>query len=178
MARTAPDDPIHDLEPGETSVVVLEGVVSGFTRWSGLGGIVGILVALTVPRLLNMGFVTGAIAIVVVLTGVFALVYFAAGRPLARRSTPPMQSPYLTVHLTNRRVMLFDRPLGTDVPALVESTDSNDVSTVRYGAAGMLVPQRLGFVIRGTERREYEFARSQSVQEFVDHFGEAPDPTA
>ena len=170
MARTASDDPIHNLEPGETSVVVLEGVISGFTRWSGLGGIVGVLVALTVPRLLNLGFVVGAIAIVAVLTGAFAFVYAAVGRPLARRNTPPLQSPYLTLHLTNRRVMLFDRPLGTDIPTLVETIDSNVVSTVRYGAAGMLVPQRLGFVIRGTEHREYEFARSQSVQEFVDFF--------
>jgi hypothetical protein len=170
MARDASHDPINELEPGESSVVVLEGVVSGFTRWSGLGGIIGILVALTVPRILNLGFVVGAIAIVVVLTGAFALVYVGAGRPLARRNTPPLQSPYLTLHLTNRRLMLFDRPLGTDIPTLVESTDSNDVSTVRYGAAGMLVPQRLGFVIRGTEHREYEFPRSQGVQEFVDFF--------
>lgn len=158
------------LEPGETNIVVLEGVVAGFTRWSGLGGVVGIVTALTVPRLLNLGFVAGGVAIVAVLMGVFALVYFAAGRPLAARNEPPLQSPYLTLQLTDRRVILMDRPLGTDEPTLVEVNNTNDVSTVRYGAAGPLVPQRLGFVIRGTERRQFEFPRSESVQEFVDYF--------
>ncbi len=171
MARGERHDPTDELlEPGEKTVVVLEGVVSGFTRWSGLGGIVGILVALSVPRLFNLGFILGAIAIVAVVTAVFALVYFVAGRPLARRNDPPLQSPYLTLHLTDRRVLLFDRQLSADAPTLVEATDVNDISTVRYGAASALVPQRLSFVIRGTQHREYEFPRSQSVGEFVDHF--------
>lgn len=150
--------------------MVLDGVVAGYTRWSGLGGIVGVIVALTVPRILNMGFALGALAIVAVLIAVFALVYVGVGRPLARRNDPPLQGPYLTLHLTNRRVLLLDRPLGDETPTLVESTDSNEISTVRYGGAGLLVPQRLGFVIRGTARREFEFPRSQSVQEFVDYF--------
>lgn len=167
-ARPAPDEGV--LEPGENSVVVLEGVVAGFTRWSGLGGVVGIIVALTVPRLLNLGFFVGALSIVVILTLVFAVVYMGVGRPLARRNDPPMQSPYLTLQLTDRRVLLFDRPLGTDMPSLVESLDSSDVSTVRYGKSGALVPQRLGYVFRGTERREFEFPRSEAVKEFVDYF--------
>ena len=159
------------LEPGESSVVVLEGVVKGFTRWSGLGGVAGIIVALTVPRVLNLGFIVGAIAIVAVLTAVFALVYFGAGRPLARRHDPALESPYLTLQLTDKRVLLLDRPLGSDSPTLVEATSTTDISTVRYGAAGPLVPQRLGFVIRGTDRREFEFPRSESVSEFVEYFG-------
>ncbi len=172
MRRGDRPGPAHGLlEPGESSMVVLEGVVAGFTRWSGLGGIVGIIVALSVPRFLNLSFIPGALAIIAVVTGVFVLVYFGAGRPLARRNDPPLQSPYLTLQLTNRRVLLLDRPLGSDLPTLVESTPSNDISTVRYGAAGALVPQRLGYVIRGTERREFEFPRAEAVQKFVDHFG-------
>ncbi len=77
------------LEPDESIVVQLNGVITGFTRWSGLGGIIGVVVALSVPRLLNLPFAVGMIAIVVVLGLVFALVYSFVGRPMARRNTPP-----------------------------------------------------------------------------------------
>lgn len=173
MSRSAQRQPPEGiLEPGESCVVVLEGVVPGFTRWSGLGGIAGIVVALTVPRVLNLGFVLGAITIVAVLTAVFAGVYFVAGRPLARRNKPPLQSPYLSLILTSKRVLLLDRRLSDDVSTVVEATDVNDINTVRYGKPGALMPQRLGFVIRGTEHREYEFPRSESVHPFVEYFTE------
>lgn len=162
----------HLLEPGEEVSVALNGVVKGFTRWSGLGGIFGIVAALTVPRVLNLSFVVGAIAIVFVLGLVFLVIYYGGGRPLARRSSPPMSSPYLTVALTNRRVLLIDRDLGSDRPALVESVELRQVSTVRYGKAGALVPQRLGYVIDGTGRREFEFPRAEPVKKFVDGFSD------
>ncbi len=158
------------LEPGESIVVQLNGVVAGFTRWSGLGGIIGVVVALSVPRLLDLPFAVGMIAIVVVLGVVFALVYSLVGRPLAQRNDPPLTSPYLVLVLTDRRVLLLDRALGADLPELIESTSTREVSTIRYGKAGLLVPQRLGFVIRGNERREFEFPRSESVKVFVDNF--------
>jgi len=106
-----------------------------------------------------------------VVTGlVFLFVYYGVGRPLAQRHDPPLGSPYLAVVLTDRRVLLFDRALGAEAPELIESAALRDVSTIRYSAAGLLVPQRLGFVIKATERREFEFPRSEPVKKFVDNF--------
>ena len=119
---------------------------------------------------MNLGFWIGVVSIVAVVTVVFLLVYYFVGRRLAARNTPPTETPYVTVLLTDRRVLLLDRGLGAEDPELVEETSSDNVSTVRYGAAGPLVPQRLGFVIKGSERREFEFPRSQPVAKFVEHF--------
>lgn len=160
----------HFLGAGEAVAVSLNGVVKGFTRWSGLGGILGIVVALTVPRVLNLGFVLGAVTIVVVLGLVFVLIYYGAGRPLARRGEPPLRGPYLTVVLTSRRVLLLDRDLGSDEPTLVEEVQLRQVSTVRYGKAGALVPQRLAYMVDGGGRREFEFPRNEPVRKFVDSF--------
>ena len=161
---------LSHLQKNERTIIELEGVVSGYTRWSGLGGIVGIVSALTVPRVLNLGFVLGALSIVAVVTIVFFLVYYVIGRRLAARSKPPAETPYLTLLLTDRRVLLFDRGLGGEDLTLIEDTLLDNIGTVRYGAARPLVPQRLGFVVNGSDRREFEFSRSQPVQEFVDHF--------
>lgn len=160
----------HLLQPGEQVVVELNGVVAGFTRWSGLGGILGIVTALTVPRVLELSFVLGAVSIVVVLGLVFVAVYYGIGRPLGRRNEPPLTGPYLTLVLTERRVLLLDRALGADQAKLAESIELRDISTVRHGRAGALVPQRLGYVIDGIGRREYEFPRSEPVTRFVEVF--------
>lgn len=171
MSRATPSHDLgHLLEAGEDLSVALNGVVKGYTRWSGLGGIVGIVVALTVPRVFELSFVLGAVSIVVVLGLAFAAIYYGAGRPLGRRNDPPLRGPYLTVALTNRRVLLLDRDLGSDQPELVEGVDLHQVSTVRYGKAGALVPQRLGYVIDGRGRREFEFPRSEPVRKFADKF--------
>lgn len=156
------------LRKNERAMMELEGVVPGYTRWSGLGGIVGIVAALTVPRLLNLGFLLGALSIVVVITVVFFVIYYGIGRRLATRSKPPAETPYITVVLTDRRILVFDRGLGGDALKLIEESDINNIGAVRYGAAGPLVPQRLGFVVNGRDRREFEFPRSQPVREFVD----------
>lgn len=171
MSRQSHIDPAaRFLQDGETVVVALDGVVNGYTRWSGLGGIVGIVTALTVPRVLSLSFLPGAVAIVGVLLMAFGIVYAGAGRPLAKRHDPPLQSPYLRLVLTDQRVLLLDRPLGSDEPELVEEARTVAISAVRYGAAGALVPQRLGFVIGAKNRREFEFARSANVRKFVDYF--------
>ena len=159
------------LEPGEDVAVELNGAVPGFTRWSGVGGVAGIAIALSVPRLLDLSFLLGALVIILVMALVFLIVYYLVGRPIAARNKPPMGSPYLALVLTNRRVLLFDRALGADAPILVETAPVRDVSTIRYAKAGPLVPQRLGFVIGGSARREFEFPRSEPVAEFVDAFG-------
>ncbi|MDJ0924629.1 MAG: hypothetical protein QNJ77_08710 [Acidimicrobiia bacterium] len=172
MRRRRETSGIEDaIRPDETIVVELDGVVRGYTRWSGIGGVAGIVTALTVPRVFDLVFVAGLAAIVAVLIIAFLAVYYGAGRPLAARNEPPLSGPYLSLILTDSRVLLFDRALTLESPALVESTDIDDVGTIRYGSAGPLVPQRLGFVIRGVEHREYEFARAEPVKRFVEAFG-------
>jgi hypothetical protein len=168
--RASGDELSHLLGSGEEVAVSLNGVVQGFTRWSGLGGIFGIVAALTVPRLLNLTFVLGALVIVVVLGLAFLVIYYGAGRPLARRSEPPLSGPYLTLVLTNRRVLLLDRELGLDEPLLIEEVQLHQISTVRYGKAGPLVPQRLGYVVDGEGRRDFEFPRNEPVKKFIDVF--------
>ncbi|MCP3999090.1 MAG: hypothetical protein GY722_29105 [bacterium] len=158
------------LWPNEQTIAELDGVVPGYTKWSGLGGIVGVVLALTVPRVFNLGLLLGAVSIVAVITVMFSLVYYVIGRRLAAQSKPPSDTPYVTVLLTDKRVLLLDRGLGGEDPKLIEEAQLRRVSTIRYEAAGMLVPQRLGYVIRGTEHREFEFPRSQPVKEFVEYF--------
>lgn len=158
------------LRPNERVLVGLEGVVSGYTRWSSAGGLLGIVAALSVPRFLGLGFWLGVLSIVVVVTAVFLLVYYFVGRRLAANSQPPSETPYVTVVLTDRRVLVLDRGLGAEEPVLLEECESRDISTVRYGKAGPLMPQRLGYVVGSSDRREYEFPRTQPVRDFVDRF--------
>ena len=158
------------LRPNERTIIELEGVVSGYTRWSSGGGLLGIVAALAVPRVLNLGFWVGVVSIVAVITAVFLLVYYFVGRRLAAAATPPSETPYVTVVLTDRRVLLLDRGLGAEQPKLLEEAPRSNVSTVRYGKAGPLVPQRLGYVFNANERREFEFPRSQPVTRFVEYF--------
>lgn len=158
------------LEAGESVVVELSGTIPGFTRWSGVGGVVAIVLALSVPRVFDLPFLWGAVSIVAVMALSFLVIYNVVGKPMAARNDPPMSSPYLALVLTDRRVLLLDRALGAETPILVEAAAPDDVSTIRYGAAGPLVPQRLGFVVGGSTRREFEFPRSEPVSQFVDAF--------
>jgi len=169
MARESSS--VHgQLWPNERMVVELEGVVPGYTRWSGLGGIVGVIAALTVPRVFNLGFWIGALSIILVIAGVFMLVYYFVGRRLAERSRPPTETPYILLVLTDRRVLIFDRGLGSDDLKVVEEVPLRNVSTIRYTKAALLVPHQLGYAVAGRERREFEFSRHQPVGKFVDHF--------
>jgi uncharacterized membrane protein len=151
-------------------IVELDGVVPGYTRWSTIGGVIGILVALTVPRVFQMSFVAGLIVIVAILLLTFGAIYYGAGRPLGQRATPPMSGPYVSVILTDMRLLLFDRALSAEQPVLVEATDVKQVGAVRYAGAGPLKPQRLSYAIGGTEHRSFEFARSEPVRKLVEAF--------
>lgn len=169
MSRS-PEPRVGPLRPGESVVVELEGVVPGYTRWSAFATILGVLVALSLPRMLGLGFIVGAVVIVAVVTVVFLAVYYVVGRRIAATATPPMDSPYLLLALTSQRVLLFDRGLGAEEPRLVEAAPVDDVGTIRYDRAGWLGPQRLGYAVDGTERREFEFPRGQPVKHFVAAF--------
>ena len=155
------------LRPDEQTVVELDGVVPGYTRWSGVGGVIGILVALSVPRVFDLGFVVGLVVIIAVLLVAFGAIYYGAGRPLGRRAQPPLSGPYVSLVLTDSRLLLFDRALTASEPVLVEVADLNQVGAVRYDGAGPLQPQRLGYAIGSVEHREFEFPRSEPVKKFV-----------
>ncbi len=169
MARNSSAVSAH-LWSNERAIVELDGVVPGYTRWSGLGGAIGVVGALTVPRVLNLGFWIGALSIILVITGVFMLVYYFAGRRLAALSRPPTETPYILVVLTDRRVLIFDRGLGSEDLKLVEDVPVRNISAIRYSKAGLLVPQQLGYSVEGDGQRQYEFSRSQPVARFLDSF--------
>ena len=169
--RRTPQAMLEDLlEPGEVVEVELQGVVPGFTRWSTFGGHGGIVVALSVPRIFQLSFLVGILAIVAVMALVFLAIYYLAGKPLALRCEPATSSPYIAVILTDRRVLVLDRALGSDAPQLAEAAAVEDVSTVRHSLAGPVSPQRLDYVFRATERRHFEFPRSEPVDRFVNRF--------
>jgi hypothetical protein len=157
------------LRPNEDRVVELDGVVPGYTQWSTIGGIVGIVVALTLPRVLRIGFLLGVVVIVAVLLLTFGAVYYGAGRPLGQRATPPLSGPYMTLILTDSRLLLFDRSLNANEPILVEDVPRREVGAVRYDGAGLLQPQRLGYAV-AADHREFEFPRSEPVKKFVAAF--------
>lgn len=158
------------LWPHEATIVELDGVVPGYTQWSAIGGVIGIVVALTIPRVLDTSFVVGLLAIVAVLVVAFGGVYLGAGRRLGRRAEPPLSGPYMSLILTDSRLLLFDRALTAEQPILVEVNDLAQVGSVRYERAGSLTPQRLSYAIGRTEHREYEFPRSEPVKRFVEAF--------
>lgn len=169
-AQKRPDTEVGQfLRESERAVVVLRGVVPGFTRWSGVGGILSILVALTIPRMLRLTFLVGAIVVIVVLIAGFATIYMLAGRPLAAKNDPPMSSPYLLLVLTTDRVILLDRALGSQVPTLVESYERRTIGAIRRTSAGFLRPQQLAFNVNGVGRRQFEFPRNEKVAAFMDH---------
>lgn len=172
MSRREHRDVEVHIRPDETVVVELDGVVPGFTRWSTIGGIIGIVVALTAPRVINLPFLAGMLVIVVVLLATFAIIYYAVGRPLAGKCTPPMSSPYLSLVLTDKRLLVLDRDLSADQPELKESTSIDQVGGVRYEGAGPLSPQRLRYVVSGAEHRIFEFSRSEPVKKLVAALGE------
>lgn len=154
----------------EEVVVELDGVISGYSRWSGVSGVGAIFIALLVPSLLDTSFIVGAGIVVGIITSIFLGVYYLIGRPMAAKAEPPMESPYLRLILTNRRVLLFDRGLGGDGPQLLEEASIDDVSTVRFKSATMLQPHRLRYVIQGNKRRQFEFPRGQNASTFAGYF--------
>lgn len=158
------------LRRNEEVIIELDGVIAGYSRWSGVSGIGAVLLALLVPSLVEMSFFLGVITVVAIITTVFLGVYYLVGRKMAAHAEPPMESPYMRLVLTDRRLLLFDRGLGGDDPTLLEEVGINDVSTIRYEATTMLKPHRLRYVIRGTERRQFEFPRGQRVRTFAEHF--------
>ena len=158
------------LWKNEDVIVELDGVIAGYSRWSGVSGIGAVMLALVVPAAVEMSFIVGVITVVAIITTVFLGVYYIVGRRLATRGEPAMESPYIRVVLTNKRILVFDRGLGGDQPTLVEEAGLDHVSTVRYEPTTMLRPHRIRYVVEGTKRREFEFPRGQRVRTFAEYF--------
>ena len=97
----------------------------------------------------------------------FVGIYYGAGRPLGKRSQPPLSGPYVSLVLTDSRLLLLDRALAAEQPVLVEAIDRDQVAEVRHTGAGPLRPQRLSYSIGHGEHRDFEFARSEPVKSFV-----------
>lgn len=172
MSRREHRDIEVHVRPDENVVVELDGVVPGFTTWSTTGGIIGIFVALIVPRVLSMPFLAGILVIVAVLLGTFGAIYYLVGRPLAARCVPPMSGPYLSVVLTDKRLLVLDRALSSDQPELKEAASIDEIGTVKYERAGPISPQRLRYVVRGTDHRTFEFPRSEPVRKLIESLTE------
>jgi hypothetical protein len=168
MSRREHRDAEVHIRPDESVVVELDGVVPGFTRWSTVGGIIGIAVALIVPRVLSLPFLAGIVVIVVVLLATFGAIYYFVGRPMAEKCAPPMNGPYLSLVLTDKRLLVIDRALNSDQPELKESYPVEHIGMVQHERAGPISPQRLRYVVEGTDHRTFEFSRSEPVRKLVE----------
>ena len=172
MSRREPRDGEVHVRPDESVLVELDGVVPGFTVRSNLGGVGGIAVALLVPRVIPMPFFVGIVVIVAVLLATFGAIYYLVGRPLAAKCAPPMSGPYLSLVVTDKRLLVLDRALSSDQPVLKESSPLEQIDSVKYEGAGPLAPQRLHYVVGCTEHRTFEFSRSEPVRKLAEIFGE------
>jgi len=150
------------LEAGEKLEASVQGVIEGFTTWSSLGGAVSVLIALTVPRAANLGFWTGAAAIVGIVVAGFVTVLLLVGRPMARRHDPRLTGPYVTLAVTTRRVLVLDRALGDSRDALAAAYCRSSVGAVRYRPGRLLRPHHLAFRAEGHDLR-FEFPRGEKV---------------
>ena len=127
---------------------------------------IGIVVALSVPRLFDVPFLLGVVLIVLVLGVTFVVIYYGAGRPLGQRNQPPLTGPYLQLVLTDQRLLLFDRALGSPQRELVESHRRHSIVVTKHEKAGLFTPQRLEYRA-ASEERFCEFARSERVGKLV-----------
>ncbi|MFQ5554223.1 MAG: hypothetical protein ACE5GC_02485, partial [Acidimicrobiia bacterium] len=138
------------------------GVISGFSKWSSIGGGVSIAAALLVPQVLGLGLLAGIPVIIGVVTVGFLAVLWFVGRPMARRHDPALSTPYITLALTNRRVLLIERGTGREASVVIEETARRQVTNVAYSKGGWLTPHRLGYRVGKADRR-FEFPRVEQV---------------
>ncbi len=102
-------------------------------------------------------------AIVAAFMGTLTLV----GKPLAKKHDPPLTSPYVSLAVTNRRVMVIEQGTGRELSRLVEDALRSQITHVEYVRGGMLAPQRLRFRTP-TGERSFEFPRMERVAGFAE----------
>ncbi len=171
MAATAADRYIDPhLKKGERAEASVRGVIAGFTRWSSVGGGATIALALLVPQALGLNIVFGIITVIAIITlGFFVMLTFVGG-PMARRHDPPLSSPYVTLALTNRRLLLIERGTGKEASSLVEECSRGSVSGVSFTKGGLVRPHRLVYETSSAERL-LEFPRMERVEQFASLLG-------
>ena len=155
------------LGAGEETDMSLRGVISGFSRWSAVGGAIAVSAALVVPQALGFGLLAGLVIVVVTITLAFLLILSVVGKPLAARHDPVLGTPYVTIALTSHRLLLIERGLGKELSKLVEETPRSQVSLVSYTKGGVLKPQRLTYRA-GKRERSFEFPRMERASLFAE----------
>lgn len=155
------------LREGEETEMSLRGVISGFSRWSAVGGAVAVSAALVVPQALGLGLLPGLGIVVIAITLAFLLILNAVGKPMAARHDPVLATPYVTIALTNRRLLLIERGLGRELSKLVEEAPRSHVSLLSYTKGGIIKPQRLSYRT-GSNERSFEFPRMERASLFAE----------
>ena len=155
------------IREGETVEASLRGLIAGYTRWSTIGSVVAVLIAFTLVSVLRLNFIVALMVLLVAIVAAFMGTLSVVGKPLARRHDPSLNSPYVSLAVTNRRVLLIEQGTGKEISTLAEETLRSQISHVEYERGGMLSPQRLRYRTHGDERA-FEFPRMERVALFVE----------
>lgn len=155
------------LRDGETVDISLRGLIAGYTRWSTIGSIVAVMAAFIFVTLGRLSFFPALFVLLLAVVFAFLGTLSLVGKPLARRHDPPLNSPYVSLAVTNRRVLLIEQGTGREISTLAEETLRSQISHVEYERGGLLTPQRLRYRAGG-EERSFEFPRVERVAMFVE----------
>ena len=155
------------LRDGETIQASLRGLIAGYTRWSTIGSMVAVILAFVLVSALSLHWAASLAVLIVAIVGAFAGTLAIVGKPLARRHEPPLSSPYVSLAVTNRRVLLIEQGTGKILSALAEESLRSQISHVEYERGGMLAPQRLRYRTQSGDR-SFEFPRMERVEAFTE----------
>jgi len=155
------------LRKGEHIEATVRGAISGFSRRSAVAGGVAVLAAVIVPDLLRLNFLGGVLFIAAVITLGFMALLSLVGKPMARRHRPALSTPFITLAVTDKRLLLVERGAGPDASRLVEEVPRLQVQEVAYAKGGWLHPHRLGYATPDGQRR-FEFPRMERVAAFAE----------
>ena len=154
------------LQTGESVEVSLRGLITGYTRRSTIGSTLAVVVLFVIVSALRLATLAALAALLAAIVGVFFLMLRFVGRPMARRNDPVLESPYIVLVLTNRRVLLIEQAAGGEISRLVEDSALGQISELDYVRGSILSPQRLTYRT-SLGKRSFEFPRVERVQQFV-----------
>ena len=155
------------LQPGEKLDAALRGLVAGYTRWSTIGSIIAVLVTYTLVMLFRLNLLASLVALLAAIVFAFVAMLYLVGRPMASRNEPALNSPYVALALTNKRMMLIEQGTGKEISFLVEESLRSQITHLDYARGSVLVPQRLSYRTSAGERR-FEFPRMERVAQFAE----------
>lgn len=156
------------LEPGETPEVVLRGVIPGFTLWS-IGAFAVVLGAgLVIPAAFDLNLGLSLIVLVIIVFGGLGGFLALVGKPLARRYDPPLGGPYVTLLLSDRRLVLLASGEGKELTMVAESVPRGEVRVVSWKEGNFLgVPHRLELETPNGSRK-FEFPSREKLGDLVE----------